>query len=551
VIASVFIRSGAGLAAGVLAGFLGLAPSARAACNGPATLVARLKTHPNTDNAVVLGNWYASHKQFDCAVATFRAALNRDPKSAQLHYLDGLALFALRRSADAQSEIEESARLDPGVIKPHLLLASLYQDQGKQPAAEEQWRFALDIDHTSEPALEGLSAALLARQDYPKTIMLLRDAPRTEHLAINLSRAFGQLGYLTDAERVLRESLQLHPDSLDLTKAMTVVLVRMHRNSDAIKLVTDTANVHPNNIDEQIELFRVLVLLNQYERARPMAAKLLAVRPHDSEVLYLSGIIEAEDGNPEQARTHLEEAVKLDPENNNAHYHLGVVEVQLHQWKEAAENLQKSIELQIPLPEAHFELAKALRGLGQPDRAAEEMKTYQALKKAHDASLAAESAVALADKDIESGNTAEAIAKYREALEFQPNDALYHYKLSVALRKAADTDGERTQLEEAIKLDPKLAAAQNELGFLLARDGDASGAVEHFRLAVQSAPAWTDAWVNLAAELAVLSRFPEAREAVSKALTLDPGNSAARELSDQLAHDPAAQQKPVETIPPS
>jgi tetratricopeptide (TPR) repeat protein len=539
----VLIRPGAGLAAGLLAGLMGVAGSAHAACNGPAALVARLKAHPTTDDAVALGSWYAGHKQFDCAVETFRAALKNDPKSAQVHYLDGLALLGLRRTTEAQAEVEESARLEPQVIKPHLLLASLYEEQGKEQAAEDQWQLALRIDPKSEAALEGLSAALLGREQYPQTIMLLRDAPRTERLTINLSRAFGQLGYLKDAERVLKEAMQAHPDSLDLTKAMTVVLVRMHRNADAIKLVTDTAKAHPNNVDEQIELFRVLVLLSQYEKARPMAAKLLAARPHDSEVLYLSGIIETEDGNPEQARTHLEEAVKLDPENNNAHYHLGVVEVQLHQWKEAVDHLQKSIELQIPLAEAHFELAKALRGVGQADRAAEEMKTYQQLKKARESTQAAESAIALGDKDLESGKTDEAIAKYRDAIESQPNDALSRYKLSVALRKAGDTNGEQTALEEAIKLDPKLAAAHNELGFLLARAGDAGGAVEHFRLAVQSAPAWTEAWVNLAAELAVLSRFSEAREAVSRALALDPENADARALSDQLANDPAAQIK--------
>jgi len=545
-----FIRPGDSFAAGVLTAILTLTSSAHAACNAPASLTANLKAHPSTNNAVVLGSWYASHKQFECAADTFHQALTKDPKSAQLHYLDGLALLALRRTDRAQSEVEESARLEPGMIKPHLLLASLYQEQGKLQSAEDQWHLALHIDPSSQPALEGLSAALLARQDYPQTIMILRDAPRTEPLAINLSRAFGQLGYLNDAERVLKEGLALHPDSIDLTKAMTVVLVRMHRNADAIKLVTETANAHPKNIDEQIELFRVLVLLSQFEKARPMAAKLLAARPHDSEVLYLSGIIETEDGEPEQARTHLEEAVRLDPGNNNAHYHLGVVEVQLHQWKEAVENLQKSIDLQIPLPEAHFELAKALRGLGQSERAAQEMKTYQELKKVHDASLTAESAIALADKDMESGKTDEAIAKYREALQTQPNDALDHYKLSVALRKAGDSDGERTELEAALKLDPKLAAAHNELGFLLARAGNAADAVDQFRLAVQFAPAWTDAWVNLAAELAVLSRFSEARDAVARALTLDPDNSDARALSDQLARDPAAQ-KPSASLPPS
>ena len=125
-------RPGDGFAAGVLAATLSLVSSAHAACNAPASLTARLKTHPTTENAVVLGSWYASHKQFDCATDTFRQALAKDPKSAQLHYLNGLALLALRRTDQALSEIEESARLDPAVIKPHLLLASIYEEQGKQ-----------------------------------------------------------------------------------------------------------------------------------------------------------------------------------------------------------------------------------------------------------------------------------------------------------------------------------------------------------------------------------------------------------------------------------
>jgi tetratricopeptide (TPR) repeat protein len=545
------MRPGAGVAVFVLAGCFGLVAPAQAECNGPAPLVAKLKAQPNTENAVVLGSWYAGHKQYDCAVSTFRAALKSDPKSAQLHFLTGLALLGAKRPAEGTAEIEASARLDTGAIKPHLLLASIYHDAGKEEAAEQQWRLALQIDPKSEAALEGLSDALLERRAYPAVIMLLRDAPRTEHLAINLSRAFGQVGYLNDAETVLKEALQLHPESIDLTKAMTVVLVRMHRNAEAIRLVTDTANRYPDNVDEQIELFRVLVLLSQFEKARPMAPKLLALRPHDSEVLYLCGIIENADGNPEQARVHLQESVALDPNNNNSLYNLGIVEVQLHQWEDAATNLQKAIALGIPLPEAHFELAKALRGLGQTERAAQEMKTYQQQKKEREASLAAESAVALADKDMSEGKTQEAIAKYREALESAPNDAIYRYKLSVALRKSGDSDGERVQLEEAVKLDPKLAAAQNELGYLLARSGDSNGAVEHFRLAVQSAPAWPDAWVNLAAGLASISRFSEAKQAVAKALSLDPQNSEARALSDQLARDPAAQQAEKGAVPPS
>jgi Flp pilus assembly protein TadD len=110
------------------------------------------------------------------------------------------------------------------------------------------------------------------------------------------------------------------------------------------------------------------------------------------------------------------------------------------------------------------------------------------------------------------------------------------------LHKAGDAEGQRTQLELAVKLDPKLAGAQQQLGLLLARMGDSPGAVEHFQMAVYAAPGWVEAWIDLAAELAVEAHFSDAREAAAMALRLEPDNPKARKLSDQLARDPAAQQ---------
>jgi predicted TPR repeat methyltransferase len=93
-----------------------------------------------------------------------------------------------------------------------------------------------------------------------------------------------------------------------------------------------------------------------------------------------------------------------------------------------------------------------------------------------------------------------------------------------------------------VKLDPKLAGAQRQLGYLLARSGDAAASIEHFQMAVQDAPGWVDAWINLSGELAEAGQFAEARHAVEMALRLDPANAQAQKLSDQLARDPSAQQ---------
>jgi tetratricopeptide (TPR) repeat protein len=539
---SVVKQCGAGVLFFLLAGVSGFAAPAHSACNAPPALMAKLKAHPTTDNAVVVGSWFASQKQFDCAISMFRTALKGDPKSAQLHYLIGLADVEQTHYDQALPEIERAVQLDADVIKPHLMLAFLYDRAGRHQDAEQQWRAALGIDAKSETALEGLSTDLIARQDFRDVVLLLHDAPRTEKLNIQLAQALGQLNLVNEAYSVLEQALNASPNSVPLATAMTVVLVKLQRYEDAIRLLQHTVEANPGNQEAQVQLFRVLVLTNHINAARPMGPKLLELRPRDPEVLYLNGIVYRSVGDYARAKDVLEQAVAINGNFFNSRYNLGMVLVFLKEWQEAKVHLEKAIELGAPEPQVHFELAKALRGLGENADALKEMQTYQKLKKDEEAGMEASNAAIAGDKALADGKLPEAITHYRESAETEPTNAKYKYKLAVALRQSGDLDGERAQLEEAVKLDPTMAPAQNELGYLFSRSGDSAAAIEHFRMAVQSAPQWVEAWINLAAQLAMGGQYADARSAVATALKLDPENAAARKLNDRLAQDPAAQQ---------
>ena len=63
--------------------------------------------------------WYASHGKFDCAVSSYRAAVKREPGSAELWYLLGLNLLRKRDFQDAIQPLQQSIQLNPGVLKPH------------------------------------------------------------------------------------------------------------------------------------------------------------------------------------------------------------------------------------------------------------------------------------------------------------------------------------------------------------------------------------------------------------------------------------------------
>jgi tetratricopeptide (TPR) repeat protein len=525
-----------------VAAVLGWAVAAHGACNGPQAMVAELRAHPTAENAGTLGSWYASHQQFDCALEAFRTGLKAEPGSAALHYVTGLSLAAMKRPSEAIAELQRSIELDPQQIKPHMMLASLYDEMDKPDEAEHEWRKALAIDPRSESVLEGFTGHFMRRQDYANVVQLLGNASRTEKLDIALARALGSLNDLVHAAEVLTDAMKAHPDSVPLKQAMLVVLVKEHKHEDAIALMKSILEKHPDDLDLKVSLLQLLVLSDHVEEAKTLGPQLLTARPHDPQVLFLNGLIRHTLGDNEGARKLLEEAVVLEPDFANMRYELGNTLVLLKQWQEAREQLEKALELGADEPEVHFALGRALHGLGDEERSRQEIAKYQDMKQVGEQKLEAAEAVAQGDIELENGKPSEAVAHYREAIEGEPQIADYRYKLAIAFHRSGDTAAEQKALEEAIAVDPRLPGAQNALGYLLSRNGDPRGAAAHFRAATQAAPSWSEAWINLAAELAVTAHFSEARQAVARALELDPENAQAKELSDQLARDPAAQQ---------
>ena len=269
----------------LLAGYLGLAAAAYAECTGPLALMSKLRAQPTSENAVQLGNWFASNQQFECAVETFRSAEKTDPGSAQLHYLEGLALAGSGHPGEAVPAVQEAARLQPDAIKPHLLLATIYNQSGKYEEADKQWRQALKIDPKSEIALEGQSSSLLARKDDVGVIGVLQHAPRTETLTLPLAEALENLNYLDGANDVLLEAMRLSPNSLPLANAESAILMKKRSYLEAVKLWSYMVEHHPGNREAELHYLSILVMTQHYALARPLGLKLLSQMPHNWEVL--------------------------------------------------------------------------------------------------------------------------------------------------------------------------------------------------------------------------------------------------------------------------
>jgi tetratricopeptide (TPR) repeat protein len=277
------------------------------------------------------------------------------------------------------------------------------------------------------------------------------------------------------------------------------------------------------------------VINGDWAPAKPIGEKLLTEAPHAYDTLYLNGVMERQAGDYAAARDHLTEALAIHPGQQSVEANLGIALSHLHDPADARAHLEKAIALGNTEPETHFELANTLRALGQSDEAKQEMLLYQQAVKDKDNTTLAVSKAAEAAQALSKGDTQHAVDLYKEAFDAAPKNALIGYRLSAALDQAGDTDGEQSVLEKVVAIDPTIALAQNQLGYLESRRGDYPSAESHFRQAVTAAPTFTQAWISLAATLGMESKFPEAQEAVASALRLDPRNSEAQQLSHDLA----------------
>jgi len=505
-----------------------------APCVGPASLEARVHSHPDAEAYSALGIWFGDHHQSECAVQAFQVGLKLEPNSARLSYLLGLSLYTSGKLQESVAPLQHSVELDPMEEKAHLLLASAWDGLGRSNEAFVEWQAALRINPNSSMALDGIAKVLLAAGDNETVIAQLSNMQLDENLTLDLAVAYGRAGQLDNAAGTLNRGLKTYPNSTALTSSLVSVYVKQVRLEEAEKVAEQLASRNPRDIEAQRVYLQVLVLNANNQTAAPLGRKLLALAPHDADFLYLNGVLERTSGDYAAARRHLEEAATLDPNRYSTRFNLGCTLEQLQDYAGARLQLQKAIELDPTEPESRFELAKVLRKLGEADAAQQQLLLYQKqLKDKSDYAYAAQKSTQAAEA-VRTGDKQKAAALYQEAIAVLPDNAGLLYQLALVLADLNDTKGERNALEQAVNADPAFALAQYQLGYLDSRDGDTVSAEQRLRLAIKASPGYVRAWLALAATLALESRFPDALQAVDSALKIAPDNHEAIELRKSL-----------------
>jgi tetratricopeptide (TPR) repeat protein len=133
-------------------------------------------------------------------------------------------------------------------------------------------------------------------------------------------------------------------------------------------------------------------------------------------------------------------------------------------------------------------------------------------------------AVTLARADVLSslGRMDEAVVRYHEVLNADPENVVALNKLGFALIQIGRASDAETTLGRAVALGPEDAETHNNLGLAMMQQGRAADAVAPLRRAIQIRPGYAEAHYNLSQALISAARPIEAASVLRDALRIRP-----------------------------
>ena len=217
------------------------------------------------------------------------------------------------------------------------------------------------------------------------------------------------------------------------------------------------------------------------------------------------------------AANQFRQAIALFDGDDNAHVGLGIALAGLGDHAGARREYEKAMALNANNAEAHRNLGRLELAEGNRDAALQHLQKAAAMKP-NDATFAALAAAR--------GDDADAIRRYREAAEKNPNDAELRNDLGALLARKGGSDAEALQqYEAALRQSPDNYDAHMNLGALLSRMDRNDDAAKHFAAAAQLRPKLSEPHIYLAILYANLSRFADAAREVRAAGAIDPAGA--------------------------
>jgi tetratricopeptide (TPR) repeat protein len=300
-----------------------------------------------------------------------------------------------------------------------------------------------------------------------------RTVTELHHLAIALATMGDQIG----SEQILRQAVRRHPDDFWLNAELAKLLLQAASSSTA------------DHAQKELELGRTELprlptgeALEKWHEAVRFCTAAVALRGQDAPPHYLLGSALQGQGQQKEAMDEFKEAIRIDPKNPDAHLSYSIGLCRLGDIDQAIAEVEESIRLKRDNVHAYATLSTYLQLKGKLKESI--AACLEAIRLEPDA----ENHYRLGTILSANGDTDQAIASFRAAIQLKPDDARARWSLASALQSSGKLDEAIAECREAIRLNPRLARAHVTLGGLLHLKGRFDEAINSYKEAIRLNP---------------------------------------------------------------
>lgn len=432
----------------------------------------------------------------EAAARCFKEAARREPEEFRWPYYLGIALANQDAKRQAIEAFEQAVKVGDAYSAAHTRLGDLLYATGS-PKAEETYRKTLDIELRSARAAYGLG-------------MCLKNKGQRDEAIAQMQRAIELFPAYADAHGALAEMLQAagKPDEA-------------------------APHVEAQKTGSRPEYANDPLYNDMIERGRT------------PEVLTEMGVLRTSEGRLREAIETLQAAIRLRSDYAPARRALGDAWAAVGRQVEAEVEYRKALELAPDDLEAKSALGDCLIQLKRQDEAGRLFAEVLAAKPDHAPTLWRQGRLRRIENKLD-----EAIALMQRSVESDPRSIYGQYYLAETLFAADRLEDARAQVDKLLELSPENPRGLYMKGWILKRAGDRAGARQQWEQSIKNAPAYVEAYMQLAGLLVDDKKAGEVETLLREGLKHAPDSA---ELNNALgwrlavASDPALR-KPSEAM---
>jgi tetratricopeptide (TPR) repeat protein len=436
-----------------------------------------------------------SQNRKEKAHGTIDEVLKREPKNADALLMKSRFLLAENRTEEALPLVESAVQADPRSIQGHYALGGIHAAQRQYEEAIKAFQEVLKLNPRAVPAQLQLSRLELLRGGTEESRRLAQEAvsaqPENPIARLTLARSLLASGETARAESEMADLLQKYPNAAPVQSQMGLVQLARNDRSAARRSFERATALDPNYLEGLAGLVTVDVTEGRHADARARVEAQLAKQPDNPALLMLAARVYASTKDLPKAEQSLRRAIEVNPAALPAYGLLGQIYLAQRKLDEAAAEFE-SLSKRQPGNVGASTMVAMIRQA--QDRHDEAMQRYEQIVLANPRAAVASNNLAwmYAERDVRIDEALQlaqnakrelpeqpevldtlgfiylkkklpalAVPELRLAVEKDPKNPEYRYRLGLAYSETGNIPAARQEFEQALKLRPDFEGADD------------------------------------------------------------------------------------------